>query len=571
MGRKREHDKMICARCGEATPDDPCVHCGESPILDERYVLQRVLGTGSEGTTYRAQRIEGRKIVAVKEMPLRRARDDKARELRRREASTLRQLDHCAIPRYLDDFTAGSGKNRSYYLVQEFIDGRSLAAEEEDHRYDLGEVLAILEELAEVLVYLHGLSPPVIHRDIKPSNVMRRRGGELVLIDFGSVRDVLVDLEMGGATVTGTFGYMAPEQMMGDASEASDLYGLGALAIKLLSRREPHTLLRHDRTLDWEPYVSVPRGVKKLLRSLLQPDPARRASDAAQVCEQLGRLRETTRGDSDPTRGDGPVTDLRALVGKVREGPERMIGRATIREWSIAAVIVLAIGVAAFVKETRNGAQDEPEEEPAPAVRVPPPEAVVSTEITVGSEGLIVETRVETGLGTYPPRSGETDAPVTIVVFSDFACGYCEGIAATLARVDLEYADQVAVYFRDYPLDIHPDAYDAHEAARCAHEQGLFWVMHDKLFENQRALKRDGLRDYAVEAGVEPHAFDQCMRTGATRLDIELDRRAGREIGITGTPTFLVNGAKYTGGLGFPVVKGIVDGELSRSTNPKIL
>ncbi|MEZ4474291.1 MAG: protein kinase [bacterium] len=123
-----------------------------------------------------------------------------------------------------------------FYLVQEFVAGPTLAAELTRRRYTEDEVLAILDELAEVLAYLHRLMPPVVHRDLKLKNVIRRSSDQkLVLIDFGAVRDVVADPRVGGSTVAGTYGYMAPEQFRGEASPQSDLYALGVLGVVLLS------------------------------------------------------------------------------------------------------------------------------------------------------------------------------------------------------------------------------------------------------------------------------------------------------------------------------------------------
>jgi serine/threonine protein kinase/predicted DsbA family dithiol-disulfide isomerase len=561
---------LICARCGENTYDDPCAHCGESPFLEARYELREVLGAGAEGTTYRARLVEGGAIVAVKEMPLRRAKDDKARELLSREAGILRQLHHEAIPRYLDDFTSGVGKTRAFYLVQEYIDGRTLAEEEQDRRYDLSEILALLEELLDVLVYLHGLNPPVIHRDVKPSNVMRRQDGGLVLIDFGSVRDVLADMDLGGETVTGTFGYMAPEQMMGDASEASDLYGLGALVLKLLSRREPHTLLRHDRTLDWEPFVQAPRPVRSLLDSLLQPDPEERARDARTVRDTVRGLRRMSESELNaPTQGtSSPMTDLMALIKRRGRGgaeENRAGGESddTVRSFTpagIALIVVLStVLVAAIVyprlakRDSRGSAQS--------SYHVSGPQTPSATPVeTSGSvDGLPVDTRVEVGPGTYPPRSGETDASIVIVVFTSFACDQCGRFSATLARVDHEYGDQVAVYVRDYPVDFHGDGYVSHEGARCAHAQGGFWPMHDRMFATTYIFDRDLLTSFAEEVGLDRQAFASCLRSGVNRLDIEIDRKAGRDAGVHEIPTFVINGVRHDGAVNYSQLKALVE------------
>jgi protein-disulfide isomerase len=571
VGRKRRDRSLICAACGETTTGDPCDHCGKTPILHGDYRLEKVLGTGAEGTTYRTRALEGGRVMAVKEMPLRRARDDKSRELLRREARILRQLDHPAIPSHLDDFTAGSGKNRAFYLVQDFIDGHTLGAEMQDHRYVVSEVLEILEELLGILIYLHRLSPPVIHRDIKPSNVMRRKDGQLVLIDFGSVRDVLADLEMGGATVTGTFGYMAPEQMMGEASEGSDLYGLGALAVHLLSRVEPHTMLRHDRSMDWDPHVRAPHRVKRLLRKLLEPDPSRRAKNAALVQAEVQTLLRSGLDDEAPPDSSrrGPVAELVALVREAEPEVATTPGKAQQIVVVVAMLVLVAVGgVVAYIAAIEQAPQDvaageaislEAEDRDAPVV--PPPPVVPSEVPTPGTR-----TGLEVGPGSYPPRSGETDPDVAVVVFADFECDYCRKLAAPLAELDEEYGERVAVYFRDFPLGIHPDAYGAHEAARCAQAQGRFWAMHDVLYAHQKDLAEARLHDHAREAGLDLSEFARCLDSGRARPAIEFDREAGREAGVKGVPAYYINGRSHSGARSTDSLRSLIEPALVGET-----
>lgn len=287
---------MICADCGVETEGDPCERCGRPALLDGRYRLDRVLGRGTTGTTFAAVRLADGLNVAVKEMPLRQADTEKGRELLRREVRVLRQLHHAQIPGWIDDLVVGQGKHASLYLVIEFIDGVDLAHELEQHRYDEREVLDVVIGLLPVLIYLHNLSPPVIHRDIKPRNVIRRsptgaHPGELVLLDFGAVRDAVADIELGGSTVAGTFGYMAPEQFRGDASAASDIYAVGALAVALLTRREPHTLADANGILVWAHHARVSPAVARLLGRMLDRDARRRPSDAAALLTEVKQLR----------------------------------------------------------------------------------------------------------------------------------------------------------------------------------------------------------------------------------------------------------------------------------------
>ena len=297
---------VLCASCGASVDEaDACTSCGAPTRLDGRYRLLSIVGQGAAGVTYRGEVCADGAPVAVKEMPLRHTVDEKARERMAREARVLRQLDHTRVPAYVDHFEVGEGKQRAFHLVQAFIDGRTLDEEMKDRRYTEAEVVDILEELLDVLGYMHRLQPPVVHRDLKPRNVIRReRDGKLVLIDFGAVRDVLKDPALGGSTVAGTYGYMAPEQFRGDATPASDLYALGVLAVVLLSRKDPLDLVRPDHSLDWRPHVNASEGLKQAIDTLLEIDPELRAQRAADVSKALrARPSKLTRRAPVPAAG----------------------------------------------------------------------------------------------------------------------------------------------------------------------------------------------------------------------------------------------------------------------------
>ena len=146
---------------------------------------------------------------------------------------------------------------------------------------------------------------------------------------------------------------------------------------------------------------------------------------------------------------------------------------------------------------------------------------------------------------------GNPDAPVTIAEFADFQCPGCAGFAGQIKpQIDLAYlqSDQVKFVFYDYPLvTIHPHAFLAARAARCAGDQDRFWEYHDALFRNQRAWSMSqgaplGLfEDYAAEAGLEASTFRACLRSDQHALTVTANMLLGNLLGVTGTPTLMVS------------------------------
>ena len=178
-------------------------------------------------------------------------------------------------------------------------------------------------------------------------------------------------------------------------------------------------------------------------------------------------------------------------------------------------------------------------------------------------EVMLEPLRFEVGLGQDNPTYGDVDnAPVLIVEFSEFACPYCSRVNPTLEQVKETYGDKIAIVFRDFPLPMHKDAPKAGEAGHCAAEQGRFWEMHDKMFEHQRALKPDQLKEYAVEIGLDEAAFAECLDSGKYADNIEADRADGERVGVSGTPAFFINGQFINGARPFESFKEVIDAEL---------
>ncbi|PZD74238.1 Serine/threonine-protein kinase F [Acaryochloris thomasi RCC1774] len=218
------------------------LHSADEIVLG-RYRIVTLIGQGSSGTTYEVEDLETYQRVALKAMSFRGMQNWKQLELFEREAQVLSCLKHPAIPQYLNYFQIDSEHDRLFYIAQALAPGKSLATLiEEGWCPNPAEVQRIARMTLNILIYLHGLTPPVVHRDIKPQNIVYSNDGHIHLVDFGAVQAVLRNTTVHGSTIVGTYGYMAPEQLQGQAYGATDLYALGATLLFLLTHICPGDL-----------------------------------------------------------------------------------------------------------------------------------------------------------------------------------------------------------------------------------------------------------------------------------------------------------------------------------------
>lgn len=263
-----------------------------SPMQSDRWAFEREVGRGGQAVTWLGRDRQTGEQVAIKVLSMRRAADWKGLELFQREAAVLEQLDHRAIPRYLDAFEVVSDTDVQFALVQEFVEGKTLEQVWQEHEghpvFSERKTIRFLREMLEVLIYLHEHTPPVVHRDIKPGNVFERPDGSFALVDFGAVQAV-VPATMGGSTFIGTSGYMAPEQLMGRAEPRSDLFSLGATAIQLLSGFHPGDLAVRGMAIEFDEVVRVSDALRNTLHRLVAPTPAARFTSAREALKSLPR------------------------------------------------------------------------------------------------------------------------------------------------------------------------------------------------------------------------------------------------------------------------------------------
>lgn len=173
--------------------------------------------------------------------------------------------------------------------------------------------------------------------------------------------------------------------------------------------------------------------------------------------------------------------------------------------------------------------------------------------------------RYEVEIGSAPTRGNE-NAVVTIVEWSDFQCPFCNRVAPTLAKISEEYGDRVRFAFKHMPLSIHPKAVGAHAAAEAAHQQGKFWEMHDRIFENQRDLAPATLEGYASAMGLDMDRFRSDVESEKTAERIDADLAQAQVLGVTGTPAFFINGKFLSGAQPFAAFKRHIDEALEKSS-----
>lgn len=162
------------------------------------------------------------------------------------------------------------------------------------------------------------------------------------------------------------------------------------------------------------------------------------------------------------------------------------------------------------------------------------------------------------------PSRGDAGAPVTIVEFSDYECGYCKDAEGTLRRLLDAYPGRVRLVHQAFPLStIHPRAQKAAEAALCAGEQGRYWEMHESIFARQGEISLEDLKARARALALDGPRFDTCLDSGRMTAAVEASRALGESIGVGSTPTFFVNGRPLAGSLPFERFQELVDHELS--------
>jgi serine/threonine protein kinase len=266
-------------------------------ILGDRYQIQSQLGKQTGRRTFLAQDLKTGTTVVVKLLIFSPDFEWTNLKLFEREAETLKHLDCRSIPEYIEYFEVQTDTYQGFALVQSYIEAKSLKEQiETGRKFSEADLHELAKSILGILIYLHGLNPPVIHRDLKPSNILikDRSGhsiGNVYLIDFGSVQTV-AQQEQATLTIVGTYGYMPPEQFGGRTVAASDLYSLGATLIYLATGIHPADLPQKDGKIQLNNLANLSPAFVHWLGQLIEPSLEKRFVSAQAANQALNTLHE---------------------------------------------------------------------------------------------------------------------------------------------------------------------------------------------------------------------------------------------------------------------------------------
>ncbi len=268
-------------------------------IIHTHYKIIRPLGSGAFGQTYLAKNLAlpGEPVCVVKQLNPQSADPASfkvAKTLFDREVETLHQIGHHErIPQVLDNFE----ENHEFYLVQEYIEGKTLREEVESQTlWNESQAVLFLQEILQILEFIH--TQGIVHRDIKPENIIRSvQDQKLFLIDFGAVKHLWLDREQTSSTIVHSRGYTPPEQLAGIPELNSDIYALGMTCVEALTGAKPESLtqLRDTRTqqVNWSESLSIRSEFKCILDKMVCIDSRNRYVSANGVLQDLDLLKHS--------------------------------------------------------------------------------------------------------------------------------------------------------------------------------------------------------------------------------------------------------------------------------------
>lgn len=153
---------------------------------------------------------------------------------------------------------------------------------------------------------------------------------------------------------------------------------------------------------------------------------------------------------------------------------------------------------------------------------------------------------------------GSANPKITIVEFADFSCPYCQNSYPKIRELSIKHKNDIKIIFRDFPLK-NDFSISLALAGRCAGEQGLFWPLHDKFFQNQNISQEEDIYRLAIQVGVDQEKFKDCLQNKKYLPQVQKDFTDGETLGLTGTPAWFINGYKIEGDIPITMWEEIIN------------
>jgi protein-disulfide isomerase len=313
----------------------------------------------------------------------------------------------------------------------------------------------------------------------------------------------------------------------------------------------------HDKLFEITPALdaaSLVQAGKDLALDAAKLEQALSTSRHRERVERDQRLVQSVGAPATPTffingrklAGAQPFEAFRAVVEEELRKAEALVKSGTPAGQVYAKIMETASAQPVFLPGAADGQAAAPA--PAAAPQQPPPS--LYRKVTVRQDD---------------PARGPADAKLTVVLFSDFECPFCGRVEPSLKQLEEAFPGQVRIVWKHQPLPMHPNAIPAALAAEAAREQGKFWPMHAKLFQDQRSLDGATLARYAKEIGLDVRKFEQAVQSKKFQSRISEDQQLGSAVGANGTPTMFFNCRQVVGAQPFERLKVVAEDELRKA------
>lgn len=328
MQQSQSSHRDICGydKCDNASK----ISLVKTPVeLEDRYDFIRELGHGAQGHVFLARKRSDHTRVAIKQLQIDSVSTWKEYTLFKREADVLATIQVKGVACLHEACEYLEANPPCSYIVTDYIEGQTLdALIKSGFRLTAAQCADIIYQILEILEQLHHHDPVVIHRDIKPANIMltkREYGYNVHLIDFGAVANP--QIQSGGSTVAGTYGYMPPEQLTGHPEPASDIYALAGVCTFILCGVEPSDMETVNFRPQIEPHLkSAPEAIVSTIKQMLAPNVTQRLADISVLKERFEQFRhEQFDVDTNHNAEYGKNDYLEALKKVVRLGAHENI------------------------------------------------------------------------------------------------------------------------------------------------------------------------------------------------------------------------------------------------------